>query len=569
AQERHPDSRKLPIQSFLGRPTTRLGRYKLLLEAVLKFTAEDNQDQADIPAALKKVKSLLSQINVETGINDNRLRLSQLNDRLVLKNDEYRDLKLLDPERVMIREGVLKRADTVELTVFLLDNYLLLTKAKKGKDGQPEYRSHKPPIPLEMILLMEDPSPRLGLRRNSSMLFKPTFGNGGTAANGDADVDLSSVGDGRDGEKSLPAGHSRSLSAEISSGGAKQGYPFSLTRLGKSGGVITLYAKTLAEWRQWKEKIEKQVALLLKRTKIFSMKIVCQQGFAPVNRVLCAAVFGVANRLVVGTDDGLYVNGADEPQSFRRAIELERVSQVEVVEESSSVFALSRGELLSFDLDALEFHESTASKRPQRISSHVTFFRVGECLGRKLVCAVKSTSLSSTVKVMEPVVDSRYKKSTPGFAKLLMRGTNDNLKVFKEFYIPSEATSVDFLRKKLCVGCTKGFEIVDLDSLKTQGFLDPEDENLKFVADRVNVVPITIFRIDDSHFLLCYDLFAFYVDKTGHRAKGNWFIVWEGKPEAFGTFRRLRFFDRFPLPRGSVVLRNTCLVCAKKIAVLH
>jgi hypothetical protein len=54
------------------------------------------------------------------------------------------------------------------------------------------------------------------------------------------------------------------------------------------------------------------------------------------------------------------------------------------------------------------------------------------------------------------------------------------------------------------VGCTKGFEIVDLETLDMQGLLDPGDSSLDFVLKRDNVRPIAIYRIEED-FLLCYD----------------------------------------------------------------
>ena len=39
----------------------------------------------------------------------------------------------------------------------------------------------------------------------------------------------------------------------------------------------------------------------------------------------------------------------------------------------------------------------------------------------------------------------------------------------QEFYIPSIATSIDMFKTKICIGCSKGFEVVDLDTLETHG----------------------------------------------------------------------------------------------------
>jgi hypothetical protein len=61
------------------------------------------------------------------------------------------------------------------------------------------------------------------------------------------------------------------------------------------------------------------------------------------------------------------------------------------------------------------------------------------------------------------------------------------------------------LKTKLCVGCPNGFEIVDLETLDTQGLLDPADESLDFVRRRESTLkPMAIYRIENE-FLLCYD----------------------------------------------------------------
>ena len=90
--------------------------------------------------------------------------------------------------------------------------------------------------------------------------------------------------------------------------------------------------------------------------------------------------------------------------------------------------------LLSFPLDMislspLEFPDpQMAAKKAKKLSSHVTFFKTGRCAGRSLVCFVKSASLSSTVKLLEPVSSSQVKKRG-GLGKLF--GSNEVMKVYK------------------------------------------------------------------------------------------------------------------------------------------
>jgi hypothetical protein len=112
-----------------------------------------------------------------------------------------------------------------------------------------------------------------------------------------------------------------------------------------------------------------------------------------------------------------------------------------------------------------------------------------------------------------------------------------------------ESSSLHYLKTKLCVGCSKGFEIVDLETLDTQGLLDPADSSLDFVKRTENIRPMAIYRIENE-FLLCYDgrcfrmpinimtnrslEFAFYVNKSGWRARRNFMVHWEGNPTGFG-----------------------------------
>ncbi|WFD19776.1 25S rRNA (cytosine(2870)-C(5))-methyltransferase [Malassezia caprae] len=114
----------------------------------------------------------------------------------------------------------------------------------------------------------------------------------------------------------------------------------------------------------------------------------------------------------------------------------------------------------------------------------------------------------------------------------------------------------------LCVGTPKGFEIVDLETLDTQGLLDPADISLDFVQRCENLKPIAIFRVD-GEFLLCYNEFAFYVNKNGWRARSGWIINWEGNPNAFAMHYPyvLAFEPNFiePLPETGATTKKAKL----------
>ena len=103
----------------------------------------------------------------------------------------------------------------------------------------------------------------------------------------------------------------------------------------------------------------------------------------------------------------------------------------------------------------------------------------------------------------------------------------------QEFYIPTEkSSSIHFLKTKLCVACSKGFEIVSLETLETQPLLDQADTSLDFVAQGKDARPIHIERLN-GEFLLNYSEFSFFIDRNGWRVRPDWKIDWEGSPQAF------------------------------------
>ncbi len=87
--------------------------------------------------------------------------------------------------------------------------------------------------------------------------------------------------------------------------------------------------------------------------------------------------------------------------------------------------------MITFPLDALDpMDPMSGLKRAKRIASHISFFKAGVCLGKTLVCVVKSSPLSSTIKTLEPIEQHIRGRAKPTFRKLL-QGGNDTLRVFK------------------------------------------------------------------------------------------------------------------------------------------
>jgi hypothetical protein len=104
-----------------------------------------------------------------------------------------------------------------------------------------------------------------------------------------------------------------------------------------------------------------------------------------------------------------------------------------------STASITERQVITFPLDALDpLDPMSGLKRAKRISSHTSFFKAGVCLGKVLVCIVKSSPLSSTIKTLEPIDQNIRGRSKPTFRKLL-QGGNDTLKLFRVSFRVSDA----------------------------------------------------------------------------------------------------------------------------------
>lgn len=79
----------MELNGYLTKPTTRLGRYPLLLEAVLKYTPDDHQDKKDLPEVIKMVRAFLAKVNEESGKSENVFELAQVEGQLVFRPNEH------------------------------------------------------------------------------------------------------------------------------------------------------------------------------------------------------------------------------------------------------------------------------------------------------------------------------------------------------------------------------------------------------------------------------------------------------------------------------------------------
>lgn len=157
-KEKQAETRKLPFRHYMILPITRLQRYPLLLEAIIKRTA-DETEKSNLEICVRLIKKVASKMDELTSTVKESLHLRQINDLVRFKPGapNYK-LDLLDPERTLIYEGPLRRrshlGESVDLYVFLFDNVLLMTKQRKTASGKLEaYVVSRNPIPLSLLTI--------------------------------------------------------------------------------------------------------------------------------------------------------------------------------------------------------------------------------------------------------------------------------------------------------------------------------------------------------------------------------------------------------------------------------
>ncbi|KAJ2098871.1 RHO1 GDP-GTP exchange protein 2 [Coemansia sp. S142-1] len=540
--DRRPECRKLGVQHFLTRPPTRLARYPLVLKAVLKYTPVGHPDRETIPYVVGRIEAMLNRINTETGKAQNRLRLYKVDEKLVCPAIDRNDLRLTDDQRKLVRDSQLRKRgsnDSAVIQVLLLDHMLLMCKVKvDSATGEEKYTIYKHPIPLQLltICIPDDPGsmrPRMAARRDSVDQPPSGFVVSPTATVGTS-------------KSAAPVAGAPTRPTIISidhSDSQKDKYLYSLqiTHLGRRGFTVTLYANKQADRQQWYTCIEQQQLELMERHRKFELvPVACE--FPPGIRVNTADVYDQGRAVVIGTDRGLYLGVSGKPRSFQLLSHLrhDRVYQIEINERLNvmAMIADKDRNLYVYPMDQLmTAGRQGGSGRIKPLHTHVSFFRFGLFQDMDILCSVKSTTLSNQtiIHVYKPVMNNQKNRTLGRFLSLGGGGESsaDSWKCIKECYIAAESTSLHFLKSRLCVGCSRGFEIVDLATMNTQSLLDPADSSLGFINKRDTSRPIALFRVHDGQFLLCYDEFAFYVNRNGQRARSNWMIHWVGTPVSF------------------------------------
>ncbi|KAF8329377.1 Dbl-like domain-containing protein [Cantharellus anzutake] len=558
---KHPEARKLDVKFFINRPIPRMLRYNLLLSSILSATPEGHPDQQDIPQVSELISALGKSMDHCVATAERKVELWRYKRNLRWKIGEEVDLDLLDETRTLVHTGRLLRQPEggmewnswSELFVLLFDNYFVMTKPKE-KDGVTLYYVNRRPIPLELLTVLSFREPPQ--HRSSSLLG---FSRGGGRSG--AHVDGGAVGAGDRGD----AGDSRML------------YPCSIHHAGRVGGHYHLFAESAAIRQEWEQKLSEAVVMrkvVQENNKAFEQRIISADTFlvpsiqavpvqaydgAITGKITCSVPLTAADGrplVAVGCAEGVWIGLRHDSRSMRRVLHLKQVTQCAILEEFGIFLVLADKSLFAYHIEALVPSGPPgpqSQRQPQKLngSRDVQFFSVGTWQDRTLVIYMKKKGLDSVFRILEPVTGKTAEKTKPTTFSRNIFGPKqlDWFRVYKEFFLPSDSFDLIFLKAKIAILCTKGFEIMDLADLKSITIPTSEDPRHSQLVKRCeSCKPMGMFRSGDNEFLLCYDEFGLYVDRHGEPCRQYGGVVeWEGTAErvAFHPPNILIFDTRF------------------------
>ncbi|ORY49821.1 CNH-domain-containing protein [Rhizoclosmatium globosum] len=505
--------REEPI-AYLTSIVKRFSDYKLNLEQVLKRTSDESPDAYAVREAVAEIGKIATRMNEATKLSQNQ-RIMQLYFRSTAPSANLDLLNLLDPSRQLIYKTPLNytgRSRPVELIMF--DNYIaIFIKTVDGNledEGDNEgdipgiqkrylYKIKEKPIHVDNARVLFDTASSRGiteLLRHSTT----TSAHSGTSTSGSHESPLI---------RHSSSAHSDKKSFTIQD----FGNPFDA-----DSHVATTYnfrVEVEVYRDQWKKQIEAH-----QKSQVFVDVGVCE------DRVFVAT----RNAIFYGLEGSAYKR---TPLLGSPSVSLgENIKQIEILEEFDLLLVLANDKLFAYNLRSVINKTSQASVR-QQIAYPVNFFRIGVCDGKTLICAVGDTGLRWQMKLLDPTF-KKAKKS------IFSANVTQDMTVYKDIFIPTPVTSIDFLKMRVVIGTCRGFETVHMKLIGADGnapLLDSTDPSLKFIRNRENLNPLALFRTDDERFLLCFEDQGFFVTKHGKYSLGSARFNWRGlAPSKFAHF---------------------------------
>lgn len=546
--EHAPGARKLPIQSFIGRPATRFARYPLLLNAIAKSQPTDSLDTQHLMAAIDKVRQALTEIDKRSGEQASRLRIRQISQRLELVGGARQSLALESPTRKLIREGrfVDSHGQSSVVLVFLFDNSLIMATEERVSyaKGVVRYVADERIIPISMLdvhVPIEQHSGALGGIRGVLGLQQTTGNKMSTTSSSSSLKQMNR-------QNSTPILQAAVGTKQQQQQQENSRLPLAFVHIGCRSLCRTLLASSEQERQQWVSAASQRVCIPQTLVEAHSeLRLLSDRDFVLSRMPLCSSTFmsstsSGCQMVLYGNRDGLHMGIHGVPTSVMRVSHTGCVHRIQVLRAYNMVAVLSDSSLLVYSLSAIE--RATVGEPGgvlgHKVASSVSFFDVGTYMNAPLLVLMKAKSGGrSHFKCLQPwfnsdgtaEIDKNGEEEGPAESlRLLYQGSRASLHLIGEFSIPGRTRQVYFLRRKLCVVGARGFEIVDVKSCQLLRSLpDPLDDDFCFVDHGGEA--LAICKVG-REFLLCFEAFAFFIDNFGRRSRPQVFVRWEHRPQS-------------------------------------
>ncbi|KAJ2761557.1 RHO1 GDP-GTP exchange protein 2, partial [Coemansia nantahalensis] len=408
--EAAPKARRLPIQSFLGRPAARLARYPLLLNAVIKRSPADGDEARRLQSAVAKVRRALTEIDRRTGEAAGALRMRHISQRLRLVRGARESLALDSPARQLVNEGVLYLPDGQQVLVFLFDNSLIMAVEERVPYAKSisRYAADERIIPISMLDVHLPPAESgplmgirgaLGLPSSAGRLARES--SSATSMRGWAAATAGSGGGGGGGGSAGGAGAGGGsggggASAPPAIAGAAGRQPLTFVHIGCRALSRTLLAGSDAERAQWAAAVGQRICVPQTLVEAYTdLRMLSDRDFAQGRVPQCSAPFvsilSGCQMVLFGNKDGLHMGIYGVPTSVVRVSNASNVTKIHIMKRYNMAVVLSDANLLVFALSEIE--KATAQIGVgvvgTRIASSVAFFDVGTYMGAPLVVLMK------------------------------------------------------------------------------------------------------------------------------------------------------------------------------------
>ncbi|EEH17664.2 hypothetical protein PABG_00227 [Paracoccidioides brasiliensis Pb03] len=520
-------SNRLSWDTFLKAPITRIQRYVLLLNTVLKSMEKECEEKTNLIQAIEEIKAVAAECDTKVGDMAKTVNLKELGLKLQLRPELKGEFQLNLEHLEIIFQGDLQRPRTkrfnwVDIRAILFDRYLILAKIVVSRDASRKefYDVSKLPIPMDLLTLEstnDDPVMKSSVRGITAV--STPAGRLGSPA------DRNSPGPGN-------LAHTATSSSTASTNSTASSktlvpvsvldqrddkilYPFKIKHLGQPD-VYTLYAPTAQSRQDWCEKIiEAKIkhakSLHAQNAEPFKLRVLSDSAFAypdhavspktavitgtPLDRAIrevearyqgnlsrplpicrasvnCATVFQQPHgRLMcaVGTDYGVYISEYDNSRGWTKAISTVRVTQMAVFEEFNLFLLIADKSLIAYHLDVVcppsGVHAQSDSQRraPQKLSGNR---EVGFFVaGRMKDRALVIYKKRDGITSTFKALEPVLQKSSSIRPRFLptRRGQTDFFRDYDEFYIPAESYSINLFHSSLAISTSRGVEVLTLD----------------------------------------------------------------------------------------------------------